>query len=219
MNYDVPIITVDGVGASGKGTVASMLAERLGYNYINTGVFYRLAAHKMKERGLPLEHSDELIEITKNLVVDFKGKEIIHEGKDIWPHISTEEVGRAATSMAHIVPFRETIDHNIKTNHIKFPGAVVDGRASAEVLPHAKLKIFLHADAEARARRRHGDEVRKGTGRTYEEVLEDLKYRDHQNLHRDHYKTLPAKDAIVIDTTHLTPEQVVEIILKNWEKV
>ena len=206
--HHIPIIAIDGTASSGKGTISYKLAQHFGFHYLNSGALYRLTAHTAITRGISLSHKEAIVEIAKNIDPVFRGKEVIVNGIDIWPIISSEGYGSHASVIAPIKEVREAI-FELQRKMIKPNGLVADGRAmGTDVFKDAIIKIFFDADITVRAERRYKDELKKNSGKTLEYLINEIRERDHKDMTRDHGKLIPADDAFIIDTTNMTIDEV-----------
>ncbi len=214
----VPIIAIDGTSSSGKGTIAYKLAEYFGYNYLNAGALYRLSAYTALANNVNLSHKEALIQIASQLRPHFKGKQIIVDGKDVWPIISTQEYGNHASVISPIKELREALFY-AQRKMIAPPGLVAEGRDMCNhVFTDAKVKFYLNADVTVRAERRLIDEQKKGTGKTLEMIEKELELRDHRDMTRELGRLYPADDACIIDTGNKTIEEVLEECI-DWCEV
>lgn len=215
----VPIIAIDGTSSSGKGTIAYQLAEHFGFNYLNSGALYRLIAYTIIQKGHSLEDTEKAIEIAKSISPIFKGKEVIVEGQNIWPIISSQEWGQRASIISPIPELRLAV-HELQRNMIKHPGLVAEGRdMCTHVFTDAHAKLYLDAHIEERAERRHKDELAKENGKTFEEIIEELKIRDERDMHpsRGNARLRPAPDGYILDTSNLDVTETLEKCIK-WCK-
>jgi cytidylate kinase len=215
----IPIIAIDGTTASGKGTIAYRLAQHLGFNYLNSGALYRLVAFMTMQDGHKLHDTEKVIATARKISPTFEGKKVIINGQDVWPIISSQEWGQHASVISPIKEVREAI-HHLQRSMIKHPGLVAEGRDMAtNVFVDAHGKLYLDASIEARAKRRHKDELEKESGKTLEEIAEELRLRDERDKHpsRGPYQLRPAEDGHIVDTTHLTIEEVMHRCL-SWCK-
>jgi len=210
-------ITIDGPAASGKSTVGCALAERLGYLYFDTGVMYRAVTWAALQRGIPIEDeravtqlAEELcIEVIRPTVEDGRQYTVLADGQDITWDIRSPEVNRNVSPVSAYPGVREALTR--QQRRIGSAGGVVMvGRdIGTVVLPCAELKIYLDATPEERARRRHAETLARGEPSHYEEVLADLKRRDGIDSTREAAPLRAADDAVYIDSTHLTADEVV----------
>jgi len=205
-------IAVDGPASSGKGTVARLVAMELGYAYIDTGAMYRAVALTAIREGLDQRDGPTLAARTARMRFSFgfeDGRFIIGlDGEDISRAIRTQEVGAGASLVAVLGEVRTALLETQRALATE-QGVVMDGRdIGTVVLPEAELKVYLDADAAVRARRRHAELVGRGVEVSYDEVHAELAHRDAQDSGREHAPLAQAADAVRIDCTHLTPEQV-----------
>ena len=206
----ISIIAIDGTSSSGKGTIAYKLAEYFSFNYLNSGALYRLTAYLALTNNVNLSHKEALIQIASDLRPEFKGKQVLVDGVDVWPLISTQEYGNHASAISPLKELREAL-FNAQRNMIQAPGLVAEGRdMCTHVFTDAKVKIYLDADVTIRAERRLLDEIKAGTGKTLEMIVEELGVRDHRDMTRELGRLYPADDALVLDTSNKTREEVLE---------
>jgi cytidylate kinase len=223
-----PIITIDGASGTGKGTVSQLLATRLGWNFLDSGALYRVLALAAQKHSIQLEN-DKALEneralevLAEHLDVQFIAQpnnfpQIILEGEDVTETIRTEKIGNAASIVAALPAVRASLLSRQRAFR-ESPGLVADGRDMGTVIfPDAELKIFLIASPEERALRRYNQLKQQGISVTLGDLIEDLRQRDKRDQERAVAPLKPAEDAILIDTDHLTVEQVVERILSEIE--
>lgn len=221
-----PIIAIDGTSSSGKGTIAYMLSKHFSYNYLNSGALYRISAYLAKKQGISLDNLSEenLSKIVEIFIsnfdnIIFNNKEVLHGGKDIWPIISSQECGNDAAKVSFYVPLRESIK-SFQRNKIKMPGLVAEGRdMTSNVFIDAKVKIYLDATPEVRARRRLKDEEEKGSKKTFEILVEELKNRDTTDKNHKVGALVLTEDSFFIDTSNLNREEVFELAKNYCEKI
>lgn len=207
-NNEIPIITVDGTTASGKGTIATRLAQHFSFHYLNSGAMYRLIAYQALHQGVELSLNESLLDIARNLEATFEGKQVIVDGIDIWPIISTQAYGTHASIIAPIAELRAIL-YQKQRDMVRLPGLVADGRDMGKtVYKNALVKLYLEASVEVRAKRRLHDEEERKTGKSYEAIYTEIEERDRKDKEREHGKLAPADDAIVIDTTEMTIDEV-----------
>jgi cytidylate kinase len=212
----IPVITIDGPTASGKGTVASRVAEALGFALLDSGALYRLTALSALEAGIALEDAVALAGLARSLPVTFEGEQILLAGRPVHDAIRQEAVGNAASRIAALPSVREALVE-LQHGFRKLPGLVADGRDMGTVIfPDATLKIFLTASVEARAERRYKQLIEKGFPANMLALLQDLKERDARDTERAVAPLKPAEDAQVLDTSSLTIEQSVAKVLDWW---
>lgn len=212
-------IAIDGPGSAGKGTIARAVARSLGYAYVDTGAMYRAVALFAGRSGLDLDAPDEdaLTELARRLQFAFGWDgdilQVEVDGEDVTRAIRSEEAGQGASRVSALPGVRQAL-LGLQRELASEGGVVMDGRdIGTVVLPEAELKIFLDAELEERARRRHEELVRRGEVVRFDAVLEDLRARDARDRSRDTAPLRPADDAVVIDTTDLTIRQVVDRVL------
>ncbi|MCX8164475.1 MAG: (d)CMP kinase [Aquificaceae bacterium] len=206
-------IAVDGPAGSGKSAVSKELSRRLGIAYLNTGLVYRAFAYVCALENLEKEEVLKVFEKPLEVRLGVASTEVFYRGEEISQKLASEEVGRMASQIAILPSFRERINSFFR--HLVGDGqAVVEGRdAGTHIFPQAELKVFLTASAEERARRRFEQLKSKGIEVDYKEILKVILERDERDTKRPIYPFKPAEDAIVIDTTNLSLEEVVERVL------
>jgi cytidylate kinase len=213
----IPIIAIDGTSSSGKGTIASLLAKHLRYNYLNSGALYRLSAHLAIINGIDIyDHTEENLNKIVTLIqeestdIDFVDKQVIYKGQDIWPLLSSQESGNNAATISFHPPLRYAI-REFQRGRIKSSGLVAEGRdMGTAVFPDAQVKLYLDASIEARAKRRQKDEEKRGSGKTYEILCGELRARDETDKSHTVGALKLANDAFFIDTSTMTIEEVVD---------
>ena len=216
---DIPVICVDGPTASGKGTLAEAVAERLGYHFLDSGSLYRVTALAARRAGLPLEKSHEpaIARLAERLPVSFRGGRVLLDGEDVSLAIRTEEAGLDASSVSTLPQVRTALlalQHSFR----RLPGLVADGRDMGTVVfPKAPLKVFLTASAARRAERRHKQLISKGISTTIATLRADLEARDARDASRSVAPMKPAEDALPLDNSDLTIDQTVDQVLNWWE--
>ncbi|SEN05927.1 cytidylate kinase [Pseudomonas sp. ok272] len=216
-----PVITIDGPSGSGKGTVAGMLARKLGWNLLDSGALYRLLAFAATNHGVGMANEELLVKLAAHLDVQFIGAEpgklqqIILEGEDVSSVIRTETVGAGASMVASLPAVRDALLQRQRAFQ-EAPGLVADGRDMGTVVfPDAPLKIFLTASAEERARRRYLQLKGKGEDVSLSSLLDEIRVRDERDTQRAVAPLKPAVDAIQLDSTELSIEQVMERIMSE----
>ncbi|MCI5897152.1 MAG: (d)CMP kinase [Candidatus Aphodousia sp.] len=214
----IPVITVDGPTASGKGTVASRVAAQLGFHYLDSGALYRLTAYKTLKKGIDLANEAAVAEIAAALAPQFKGISIMLDGEDVTQKIRAEEVGVAASKVAALMSVRKALT-DVQKNARRAPGLVADGRDMGSVIfPDAQLKVFLTATAAARAQRRFNQLKEKGIVANIDTLTRDLEQRDRRDTERAVSPLLPAKDAKILDSSNLTIEETVAQVLQWYRQ-
>jgi CMP/dCMP kinase len=208
--HSIPIIAIDGTSSSGKGTIAYKLARHLGFHYLNSGALYRLVAYEALSSGIELDDTERLTNIAKNLDVRFEDKKVIINGDDIWPIISAQAYGNPSSIVSRIPEVRYALNGR-QRDMIQHPGLVAEGRdMCTNVFKDARVKIYLDADPQVRAMRRYKDEESIHSGKTYEQILEELLVRDERDKNKEVGALYPADDAMIIDTTSLSRDEVLD---------
>jgi cytidylate kinase len=216
-----PVITIDGPSGSGKGTVAGLLAKQLGWNLLDSGALYRLLAFAAGNHGVDLTNEEALKLLAAHLDVQFiaagngQGQRIILEGDEVTDLIRNEQIGAGASQVASLPAVRDALLMRQQAFQ-EMPGLVADGRDMGTVVfPDAPLKVFLTASAEERARRRYLQLKAKGDDVNLASLLDEIQARDERDTQRAVAPLKPAADAIQLDSTELSIEQVLERILSE----
>ena len=213
-----PVIAIDGPSASGKGTVAARVAESLGFHFLDSGALYRLVGYAALDRGVALDAVTDLAAIARDLRCHFSGDRIDLDGRDVTDAIRAEAVSAAASRVAALQPVRDALLKR-QRDFRQAPGLVADGRDMGTVVfPDAGLKIFLTADAEERARRRHKQLIEKGMAASMDALLHEIRERDARDSNRAAAPLQKAPDAIELDTTGLSIEHSVARVLELYRK-
>ncbi|MDF1637203.1 MAG: cytidylate kinase [Alcanivorax sp.] len=213
------VLTIDGPVSSGKGTVARLVAIRLGWHLLDSGALYRVLGYHASNQGLALDDEPALVELAKTLPVRFIEREgetaVILDGEDVSNIIRQESVGELASQVAVLQPVRDALLARQRV-FAEAPGLVADGRDMGTVVfTSAPLKIYLTASAEERARRRFEQLKEKGFDATLATLVEDIRTRDDRDMNREVAPLRPADDAVVIESTTLTVDEVVNRILEE----
>jgi len=210
-----PVIAIDGPTASGKGTVASLVAEKLGFHYLDSGALYRLVALASEKQGIDVNNGPELGLLVSKLLISFKKNQVFLNDEDVTDAIRLENIGlRASTLAAH--PEVRSALVGLQRSFCQAPGLVADGRDMASVIfPDAVLKVFLTATATARAERRYKQLIAKGISAKLYDLLQDLQERDARDTSRGTAPLLVAGGAKVLETSDLSIDQVVKTVL-DW---
>jgi len=212
-NSNVPVIAIDGPTASGKGTVASRVAERLGFHLLDSGALYRLTALQALRDGIDLGDEHAVATVGAQLPVRFVGTDILLAGEDVGDAIRVEAVGNLASKIAALPAVRQAL-FGLQLNFRQAPGLVADGRDMGTVIfPTAKLKVFLTASVAARAQRRYKQLIDKGFSANMDGLLADLQARDERDTNRAVAPLVPAEDAHLLDTSAMGVDQAVEQVL------
>lgn len=216
----IPVICIDGPTASGKGTVAALLAQRLGYHFLDSGAMYRITALAALRAGLRIDgaHEARIAELARQLPVRFDGARVLLGADDVSDAIRTEEAGMNASRVSALPAVRQALvalQHGFR----RLPGLVADGRDMGTVIfPDAPLKVFLTASAQQRAERRYNQLISKGFRANIADLRADLEARDARDSTRSVAPLQPAQDALLLDNSHLTIEQTVEQVLAWWQE-
>ena len=215
--HQTPVIAIDGPSASGKGTVAAMVAANLGFHLLDSGALYRLAALASLRYGIAADDVDELVGLIDDLHITFREGLAQLDGIDVSTEIRAEEVGSRASAIAVHAPVRTALVARQRAFR-KEPGLVADGRDMGTVIFHdAVLKVFMTASVEARAARRHKQLIQKGFSANIDDLLRDLRERDERDSQRAAAPLKPAADAKLLDTSALSVDQAVEQVVQWYE--
>lgn len=218
MGEQVPVITIDGPSGAGKGTAARLVAEHLGWHLLDSGAIYRVLAVAIQHHGIDVQEEEPLIPIAAHLDVEFAinsggDSRIILEGEDVTHSIRTEEVGALASKVAAFPRVREALLRRQRAFKV-LPGLVADGRDMGTVVfKDAPVKVFLTASAEERAERRYKQLKEKGFDVKIGRLLDDIRQRDERDQNREVAPLVPAEGALLVDSTDLSIDEVVNKIL------
>lgn len=219
MSERKPIIAIDGPAGAGKSTIAKTLARQLGYLFINTGAMYRAVAWKASQLGIPFDDTDRIGKLAEDSLIELTGSvdatRVLIDGRDITEEIATPTISQAASVVSAIPAVRRALVARQQAIG-KTGGVVMEGRdIGTQVFPDAEIKIYLDASSEARAQRRHTDDLAKGfnTG-SLPKTQAEIEERDHRDKTRADSPLVQAAGAIYIDSSLLTIDQVVKKILK-----
>ncbi len=213
------IITVDGPAGAGKSTVSKALAKKLGYIYLDTGALYRALAHKALINKISLEDTSALAKMCSSTKVSLKNIDskmvVLVDGEDVGNKIRTEDVGLAASKISAFAVVRESL-LNLQREAGLQGGIVAEGRDMGSIVfPHADYKFYLDANAEERIKRRYSELLAKGAGVEYLAIQKDMMARDNQDSQREIAPLTASIDAIIIDSSDLSVEGVVEKIIQH----
>lgn len=208
-------IAIDGPGGAGKSTIAKQVAKALDIDYIDTGAMYRAVGYKLIRDNVDMHDEDALLAMLEATDIDFSGGKTILDGEDISDRIRTQEISRKASECSALAPVRaKLVELQKKMGSTK--SVIMDGRdIGTVVLKDAELKIYLTASAEERAGRRYKELLLKGEDISYEKVLADMQERDYNDMHREITPLRKADDAIELDTTGMSIDEVTEYILRK----
>ena len=210
------IVAVDGPAGSGKGTVTKKIEEKLGFLNLDTGATYRCVALQVLKENTKLEDEEKIIKIANeiDIKIDNTGSKdiILLNGEDVSKKIRTKEVTSIVSQISSIIPVREKMVE-VQRKLATGKNVIVEGRdIGTVVFPNADIKIYLDASEEIRAKRRYEENIQNGIKTTYEEVLENVKMRDYNDMHKKVGALKKAEDAIVIDSSNLSIDEVVKKI-------
>jgi 3-phosphoshikimate 1-carboxyvinyltransferase len=215
----IPVLCIDGPTASGKGTLASEVAHRLGYHYLDSGALYRVTALAALQAGLDLtpEHEQAIARLAQTLPVQFVQGKVLLAGVDVTEAIRTEQAGMNASRVSALPSVRGALlalQHSFR----RLPGLVADGRDMGTVVfPDAPIKVYLTASAAQRAERRYKQLISKGIPTTIESLRQDLEARDARDSSRPVAPLKPAADSLLLDNSNLSVEESVAQVLRWWE--
>ena len=212
----IPVIAIDGPSASGKGTVAQRVADRLGFHYLDSGALYRLVGLAARKAGVATSDEAAVSALAAALDARFERGNIYMGQEVVTDTLRSEQAGAAASEVAALPAVRAALLQR-QRDYRQAPGLVADGRDMGSVVfPDAVLKIFLTASAEERAQRRYKQLIDKGMGATIAALLEDIKARDERDSARSVAPLRKGGDAILLDTTSLSIEEAVDSVLARY---
>lgn len=218
MHYPTNVITIDGPAGAGKTTIAQCIAKELGLLYLDTGAMYRAIALGLHRRKVPPRESPQLEAVLRTIDLEVILKEntnhLLLNGEDVTPFIRTPEISKLASDYSTLLPVRNRlVDLQRQIAHRR--NLVVEGRDMGTVVfPNASFKFFLVADLGERSRRRFQQRLERGEEAELQQIAREVAARDRQDTSRRHAPLMRAPDAVTVDTTHLSIEQVVDSILK-----
>jgi CMP/dCMP kinase len=212
----IPVIAIDGPSASGKGTVAQLVAEKLGFHYLDSGALYRIVALAAKQNNISWDNAEALGALAKSLNISFKKGEIYLNNSIITEAVRGDEISRGASEVAIHPQVRQAL-FALQQSFRKSPGLVADGRDMGSVVfTDATLKIFLTANVEVRAERRYKQTIPANTPASYVQVLQDLQLRDYRDSQRRASPLIQTPDAVFLDTSHRSINDAVEFVLTAY---
>ncbi|WP_303819274.1 (d)CMP kinase [Actinobacillus minor] len=208
------IITVDGPSGAGKGTLCYALAQKLGFDFLDSGAIYRITALAATKKAIPLDDENALAEISQNLDVQFIPQDgevnVILNGENVGDQIRTAEAGQNASKVAAFPKVRQALLQR-QRDFASEKGLIADGRDMGTVVfPEAQIKLFLDASAEERAKRRVKQLQSKGFNANFDEILAEIKERDFRDRNRAVSPLVPAADALLLDSTNLSIDEVIQ---------
>lgn len=211
-------IAIDGPAGAGKSTIAKLIAKNLSYVYVDTGAMYRAVAIYFMDNKVSADDEKKINEMIDNvdIKIEYKDKsqQVILNGTNVTGRLRTEEVGKMASKTSAYKKVREKLVF-LQQKLAKTTSVVMDGRdIGTKVLPDAFLKIYLTASPEARAERRYDELIQKGEKCDFDTILKDIKMRDEQDMTRKESPLTKAADAVLVDSSHMTIEEVVNKILE-----
>lgn len=205
-------IAVDGPSGAGKSTIARAVAQRLSIDYIDTGAMYRAVGYKLLQEGVSLQDLPKVAEVLAGTDIDFSCGNIYLDGENINDRIRTEEISRQASECSALGIVREKLTEQQQQMGAR-KSVIMDGRdIGTVVFPDAEYKFYITASAEERARRRYKELLEKGQDVTYEKVLADIRQRDHNDTTRKINPLRKAEDAVTVDTTEMSRDEVIDFI-------
>lgn len=217
IKLDHPIITIDGPSASGKGTVARQVAQKLGFHYLDSGALYRIVAYATQQKNIAWNDAEAVTMCAETLNILFENEQVLLNNQDISDEIRTEEMGKGASQVAVHASLRTTL-LGIQHSFNQAPGLVADGRDMGTVVfKNAPLKIFLTASTEIRAQRRYAQLLSNNQPAHLDYILQDLQERDARDQGRSNAPLIKASDAILLETDNLTISATIDAVLQHYQ--
>ena len=214
MNNSVPVLAIDGPSGSGKGTLAAWMAAELDWHLLDSGALYRIVAAMAVRRRLDIDREPSMRALAESLRIAFPNGRVLVDDLDLTDEIRTEDMGVLASRVAALPAVRTAI-LAVQRDFAQAPGLVADGRDMGTVVfPHAGLKIFLDASAEARAERRYNQLKNKGLSVSLRDLLEQIEERDARDRKRATAPLRAASDALLIDSTQMTLQEVCTTVMQ-----
>lgn len=212
-------IAIDGPGGAGKSTIAKLVGDKLGLEYIDTGAMYRAVGLKLNRKGIKPDDLISISNVLEETTIDFVNGKIILDGDDVSDIIRTQEISKFASIYSQIPEVRSKLV-DIQRRIAAGKSVIMDGRdIGTNVLTDAELKVFLTADSMVRARRRYEELRSKGVNANLDDIHEEIKERDYQDMNRKLNPLVQAEDAIRLDTSDMTIDDVVNIIVAMAARV
>ena len=210
-------IAIDGPAGAGKSTIAKLVAKKLDYIYVDTGAMYRAIAYELVRTGVDIEDEQALTDACAKMNIEIKYEngvqQVYMNGENVTPYLRTEETGNMASRSSAKAPVRAAL-LDIQRNMAVEYNVVMDGRdIGTNVLPNAETKIYLTASADERANRRYKELVEKGEPADYDKIKADIVERDERDMKREIAPLKQAEDAVLVDTTSMTIQEVAEKIM------
>ncbi len=213
------IITIDGPASSGKGTVASIIAEKLGFHYLESGAIYRVIGLIAKRKQLTLQNIDQVLEYIDKIKLRFIDGKVVLDNEDVTALIRGEEIGMLASSFGGSAQIRTKL-LSFQHSFAQEPGLVTDGRDMGSIVfPHASLKIFLTASAQVRATRRYTQLKLKDARADYNVILSDIITRDRQDSERVSAPLHYDESFVVLDNSNLNIDETVASIIEHYNNI
>lgn len=212
-------IAIDGPGGAGKSTIAKLVGDKLGLEYIDTGAMYRAVGLKLNRKGIKPDDLISISNVLEETTIDFVNGKIILDGDDVSDIIRTQEISKFASIYSQIPEVRSKLV-DIQRRIAAGKSVIMDGRdIGTNVLTDAELKVFLTADSMVRARRRYEELRSKGVNANLDDIHEEIKERDYQDMNRKLNPLVQAEDAIRLDTSDMTIDDVVNTIVAMAARV
>ena len=212
-------IAIDGPGGAGKSTIAKLVGDKLGLEYIDTGAMYRAVGLKLNRKGIKPDDLISISNVLEETTIDFVNGKIILDGDDVSDIIRTQEISKFASIYSQIPEVRSKLV-DIQRRIAAGKSVIMDGRdIGTNVLTDAELKVFLTADSMVRARRRYEELRSKGVNANLDDIHEEIKERDYQDMNRKLNPLVQAEDAIRLDTSDMTIDEVVNTIVAMASRV
>ncbi|KXJ44197.1 MAG: (d)CMP kinase [Cycloclasticus sp.] len=218
MTQLIPILTIDGPSGSGKGSISKRVSEQLGWHYLDSGSLYRALGIAAIKHKVDIDNEGALVELISRINLEFKRTDqgdwgVLLNGEEVRSLLATEEVGQLASKIAVFEKVREGLLAKQRAFHI-MPGLVADGRDMGSVVfPNAAHKVYLTASADERGKRRYKQLIEKGINANLSDVIQDIEQRDERDKNRATSPLVVPKDAVYIDSSHKTIDEVVQQVL------
>lgn len=216
-------IAIDGPAGAGKSTIAKLVAKKLGYIYVDTGAMYRAIAHYLVQNNINIENNAELKSACESINIAIKYEDDVQQvylnGENVTPFLRTEETGNMASKSSAKAPVREAL-LELQRDMAKEYNVVMDGRdIGTNVLPDAEVKIYLTASSKERANRRYNELIEKGEEADLDKIEADIIERDERDMNRDIAPLKQADDAVLVDSSFMTIDEVVAAIMSETKKI